>query len=70
MFLNEILDLFENSALSLANLEGTFTDGNMSIKKSGPNIKALIKSFEGYKTLKLNCVSMANNHVMDYGTEG
>ena len=70
LFGNEILELFENSNLSLANLEGSFTDGNMSIKKSGPNIKASRKSFEGYSKLKLNCVSMANNHIMDYGIEG
>jgi len=71
VFDNNILNIFNDADISIANLEGCFYDGNFpGIVKQGPCLKASKKSFEGYKKLNLTAVGMANNHCLDYGQEG
>jgi poly-gamma-glutamate synthesis protein (capsule biosynthesis protein) len=56
--------------IAITNLESPITDSKASIEKSGPNLKVsgnalLPLSFAGF-----NMVTLANNHIMDYGSEG
>lgn len=72
---NKLLDseleiLLKNSDYTLCNLEGAFSDDDCPIDKSGPCIKASERSAEGLKAMGIDGVSLANNHILDYGREG
>ncbi len=61
-----------NSDLTLLNLENPITESISAINKIGPNLKGnrntflkIMKQFSGIKY-----VSLANNHIMDYGKQG
>lgn len=54
----------------IVNLEAPLLDEGVPIKKSGPCLKAALKTVRGLQALNINVVSMANNHIMDYGEEG
>lgn len=66
----EILKIIRQADYRVANLEGCFTDGNEPIIKTGPNLKASVKAFDGFKKIGFDMVGLANNHSMDYGVEG
>lgn len=70
LFGDGILNLFRLADLRICNLEGALTDSVLGIEKSGPCIKATPESIHGIKALGIDCVSIANNHIMDYGAEG
>ena len=69
-FDKEILDYIYKADYSICNLEGALTDSKRKIKKSGPALRAPIKCINGIKELGFKCVCLANNHVMDFGSEG
>jgi len=56
--------------IAIANLEVPLTVGTKPIEKTGPNIKAPTRYLKPLKELGFNVVSLANNHIMDYGEEG
>ena len=58
------------SDFSIANLEAPLTDSNNAIEKSGPNIKASKNTLKTLKNAGFNAVTLANNHIMDFGDEG
>lgn len=67
----EILDLFKQSNLNIVNLEAPVTSSNSKIIKTGPHLKAEKKStLEVLKTLEVDAVTLANNHVLDYDEKG
>ncbi len=70
LFGQEILSLFADSDYRIVNVEGPFTDSNSSIRKSGPCLKGSEKAFGVISQLHIDTVSLANNHIMDYGIEG
>ncbi len=55
---------------SIANLEAPLTNANNLIDKSGPNIKASIDSLKPLKEIGFDAVTLANNHILDFGKEG
>lgn len=65
-----LVELFENADFKIGNLEGNLTESSRSIIKSGPAIKASVKSVNGYKAVGFDALSLANNHILDYGTDG
>ena len=67
---DQLWKLLNGADYRIANLEGCFLDGGKPIIKSGPNLKASQKAFIGFKQLGFDMVGLANNHIMDYGTEG
>jgi hypothetical protein len=67
---NEFLPILLDKDISITNLECPLTDGNDKIEKVGPNLKASPKCIEALKYAKFDVVSLANNHIMDYGKEG
>ena len=70
-FSNDILDIFNNSDFNIINLESPVT-GNKENKiiKTGPNLSGSLHTFSYLKQLKINLVTLANNHLMDYGIKG
>lgn len=60
----------EKSSYVIANLECPLTTSNKKIRKVGPNLKASLESVELLKYLKINLVTLANNHILDYGEFG
>ncbi len=70
LFDDRILNLFQNANYSICNLEGVLSDSEYPIKKVDPVIKAPKAAWNGYKQLKLSSVTLANNHVFDYGVRG
>lgn len=60
----------KESDLTILNLESPLTNSGSIISKSGPNIKANPQSIELLTYAKVNLVTLANNHIMDYGEEG
>jgi len=77
-FLNEeyenVFNGFEkiakDSDLVITNLECPLTLSNNPIEKTGPNLKAHPDCINGIKFGGFNVVTLANNHIMDYGKQG
>lgn len=66
-----IIDLFEQSDYNIVNLEAPITSSETKIIKTGPNLKADKDStLSVLKTLKIDAVTLANNHVLDYDEQG
>lgn len=54
----------------VANLECPLTNSKIPITKSGPNIKASLKTIKGIKNIGVDVVNLANNHILDFGKKG
>ena len=67
---NEVKDFINNSDLRIVNLETPLTSSKNPIKKLGPNLKCSPKTIYSLKSGGINLVTLANNHVFDYGKEG
>ena len=70
LFSTRIINIFHNADFSICNLEGALTDCDQQIAKCGPCIKASPKTIAGIRSLGIDCLALANNHVMDYGKQG
>lgn len=70
LIFNNILPIIKNADISVTNLECPLIEGGNPIKKTGPNLKSDIKSIEAINFAGFNMVTLANNHMMDYGEEG
>lgn len=66
----DVLDIIKKSDLSIANLESPLTNSNTKLLKSGPNLKATPDSINALKKAGFDVLSMANNHIMDFGEIG
>jgi len=66
-----IKELFHKSDLNIINLEAPVTQSISKISKTGPNIKSEKNSaLNVLKILKVDLVTLANNHILDYGESG
>ncbi|WP_051190482.1 CapA family protein [Kaistella palustris] len=66
-----VISLFADSDINIINLEAPITESNSKILKTGPNLKVDKQStLEALKALKVNVVTLANNHILDYGEQG
>ena len=72
LFSKDLLDLLRQSDFSIINLESPLTEisDEHMILKTGPNLKANPKSINALKYLGIDLVTLANNHIFDYGQEG
>ncbi len=72
LFDAKVLDLFTKSDFNILNLESPLTtaDNNYKIEKTGPNLKASPETIGTLNVLKTNLVTLANNHIYDYGSRG
>ncbi len=70
LFSERIITLFKEADYSVCNLEGALTNHEQKIPKCGPSIKAPPETIGAIKRLGIDCVTLANNHVLDYGSQG
>lgn len=72
LFDDKLIKKFSESDLNIVNLESPVTDADSTNKilKTGPHLKASPKALIALKSLKINLVTLANNHLYDYGKKG
>lgn len=66
----DVKSVLEKSDFSIANLECPLTNTSQRSFKSGPNNKAIKESILGIANANFNMLSLANNHIKDFGEEG
>ena len=66
----DLLDILKSADYRIFNLETPLTDVLSPIEKCGPALAAPTKAINGYKALGVDCVTIANNHIMDQGENG
>lgn len=66
----DLLCLFNESDYRILNLETPLADTDKTIVKCGPHLIAQPSTVNGIKALGVDLVTLANNHIMDYGSEG
>ncbi|MDO9254595.1 MAG: CapA family protein [Bacteroidales bacterium] len=72
LFDEKIMEIFQNSDFNIINLESPLTDAGdeYQISKSGPFLKATPSTIGALDLLNVNLVTLANNHIYDYGDKG
>lgn len=69
--LGEIKDIIVDADYSIVNLEcPAIKGGEVPIEKCGPNLQCSEKGIEAVKWAGFDCVTLANNHFLDFGKEG
>jgi Bacterial capsule synthesis protein PGA_cap len=67
---NDLLPIIQGADLSITNFEAPATHTTTSIEKSGPVLKVQPKALQILKNAGFGLVTLANNHIMDYGEAG
>lgn len=67
---NDLLPVIKGSDLAVTNLECPLIDEGKPIDKTGPALKAPVKTIESLKYAGFNLATLSNNHIMDYGNDG
>jgi len=67
---NNLLPIIKESNLAITNLECPLTESEQTINKTGPLLKSSPNAAKALAFAGFNLVTLANNHIMDYGSEG
>lgn len=71
IFSDDLLDAIKSTDFSIVNLECPIADDNFKpIPKSGPNLKCTSNAVDALQYAGFSVVTMANNHILDYGEDG
>lgn len=73
LFSTEVVNAFKNSDYRIVNLETPITDNDNKnrILKSGPHLQSEEETILPFlKELEIDAVTLANNHILDYGKKG
>ena len=71
IFPNNVVDVIKSADYSLVNFESPIIDNDFRpIKKCGPNLACTANAADAVKYAGFKAVTMANNHILDYGTNG
>lgn len=71
IFPEKLVNLIKSVDYSLVNFESPIIDSSFKpIKKCGPNLGCAIDAADAIKYAGFTAVTMANNHILDYGTDG
>lgn len=71
IFPNDLVDIIKSADYSLVNFESPIAeDGYKPIIKCGPNLRCTPEAADAIKYAGFSAVTMANNHILDYGKEG
>lgn len=69
--LGDVRDITSEADYSIVNFECPVTYGEETpIKKCGPNLQCSENGLEAVKWAGFDCVTLANNHFLDYGSKG
>lgn len=66
----ELISIASECDFNFLNMEAPITEEKKNIVKAGATIKNSTRIIEFLKALKIDCVSLANNHMYDYGSKG
>lgn len=66
---NSVRQVIKSADLSIANLEAPIPGGD-AISKSGPVLELPEQTPDALRNCGFDVVALANNHIMDYGSEG
>ncbi len=66
----KLLALLQAGDARIFNLECPLTDGGTPIDKCGPALRAPRSTVKGLQALGADFVTLANNHILDYGEQG
>lgn len=67
----EVQSLIKSADYSIVNFESPVVNGNASpIEKQGPNLKCTPNTVKALQWAGFNCMTLANNHFLDYGPNG
>lgn len=70
-FFSEVIYFTNNSDFSILNLEAPVVFGNgKPISKCGPNLRCTSLAIEAIKYAGFDAVTLANNHIYDFGEKG
>ncbi len=70
-FSEDILELFHKSDFNIVNLESPVVKNkNQKIYKTGPSLSGSQQTFHYLKQIRTDLVTLANNHLMDFGQQG
>ena len=67
---SELLKILNDADYRIFNLEVPLTDVCSPIDKCGPNLIAPTSTINGYKSIGVDFVTLANNHILDQGEQG
>lgn len=67
---SELFNILMNADYRIFNLETPITDKRSPIIKNGANFIASTKCIVGIREMRIDLLSLANNHIMDQGPEG
>jgi putative poly-gamma-glutamate synthesis protein len=67
---DELLKILNDADYRIFNLEVPLTDVCSPIDKCGPNLIAPTSTINGYKSIGVDFVTLANNHILDQGVQG
>lgn len=67
---HDILPVLKNADFVVGNLEAPVTEKEKKLEKNSINLKAIPRDFRVLKKAGIKGVSLANNHILDYGSEG
>ena len=56
--------------ISVINVETVYSDCDIPISKTGPNIKSSMESLDFLRAMNFTVAACANNHIGDYGEQG
>ena len=66
----ELQGVLEDTDYRIFNLEVPLVDHRSPIDKCGPNLIAPTSTIYGYKKMRVNLLTLANNHILDQGEQG
>lgn len=66
----DLLSIWHSSNFRIFNLEAPIIDYEYPISKCGPNLYAPLSAINGIKALDPSLITLANNHILDQGTQG
>jgi hypothetical protein len=67
---NDFLSVIKENDIAITNLEAPLTESSLPILKTGPALKGSPKTANAFKYAGFNLITLANNHIMDYGEKG
>ncbi len=67
---NDFIPVIREADIAITNLESPLTHSLRAISKTGPAIKSDPALLKALKFAGFNLLTLANNHIMDYGNEG
>ena len=70
LFEQDLCELLQNVDYRIFNMEVPLTDEINPISKNGPCLIAPAQCIEGYKSINVDLVTLANNHILDQGFKG